>query len=104
MPFVRVAGTGDIKPGKILRVEFDDEPVAVFNVDGTFYAIGDTCSHEEASLADGDVFGTCVECPLHGAEFDLVTGAARTLPAVVPVASYETKVEDGGVLVNTEPR
>lgn len=104
MPFVRVAGIGDIKPGQIVRVEFDDEPIAIFNVDGTLYAIGDTCSHEEASLADGDVFGTCVECPLHGAEFDLATGAARTLPAVAPVASYEVKVEDGEVLVNTEPR
>lgn len=99
MEFVRVAALGEIAPGKALRVEIEEEPIALFNVDGTIYAIGDTCTHEEASLSEGDVFGDCVECPLHGAEFDLKTGKARTLPAVVPVATYEVKIEGGEVLV-----
>ena len=103
MEFVRVAAVGDIQPGKAIRVEIGDEPVAIFNVDGTLYAIGDTCSHEEASLSEGDVFGDCVECPLHGAEFDLKTGKPRTLPAVVPVPTYPVKVEGDDVLVGAEP-
>lgn len=100
MTFVQVAATGDIKPGRALWVEIGDEPVALFNLDGTFYAIGDTCSHEEASLAEGDVFGDCVECPLHGAEFDIKTGQARTLPAVVPVPTYAVKIEGDAILVS----
>ena len=102
MEFVRVAAVGDIKPGKAIRVEIGDEPVAIFNVDGALYAIGDTCTHEEASLSEGDVYGDCVECPLHGAEFDLKTGQPRTLPAVVPVATYPVKVEGEDVLVGVE--
>ena len=78
--------------------------MAIFNVDGEYYAIGDTCSHEEASLAEGDVFSDCVECPLHGSEFDLRTGKARSLPAVLPVPTYPVKVEGGDVLVGREPR
>jgi 3-phenylpropionate/trans-cinnamate dioxygenase ferredoxin subunit len=104
MAFVRVAKLGTIAPGKAIRVEIDDEPIAIFNVDGELYAIGDTCSHEEASLAEGDVFGTCVECPLHGAEFDLKTGRPRTLPAVVPVATYAVKVDGDDVLVDPAPQ
>ena len=85
MKFVNVAQASQLAPGKAIRVEIGDEPIAIFNVDGDLYAIGDTCSHEEASLSEGDVFDTCVECPLHGAEFDLKTGRPRTLPAVTPV-------------------
>jgi 3-phenylpropionate/trans-cinnamate dioxygenase ferredoxin component len=104
MSFVKVAKMGQITPGKAIRIEIDDEPIAIFNVDGELYAIGDTCSHEEASLSEGDVYGTCVECPLHGAEFDLKTGRPRTLPAVVPVPTYVVKVEGDDVLVDPEPQ
>ncbi len=104
MEFVRVATIDEIKPGKAKRFELsDDEPVAIFNVGGTFYAIGDTCTHEEASLSEGDVFGTCVECPLHGAEFDLQTGAALSLPAVLPVPTYTVKVEGTEILISAVP-
>ncbi len=102
MGFLKVASIGDIKPGKAIRVEIGDEPVAIFNLDGTYYAIGDTCSHEEASLSEGDVFGDCVECPLHGAEFDIKTGQAKTLPAVSPVPTYAVKVEGDAVLVSLD--
>lgn len=104
MKFVNVAQASQLAPGKAIRVEIGDEPIAIFNVDGDLYAIGDTCSHEEASLSEGDVFGTCVECPLHGAEFDLKTGRPRTLPAVTPVPTYAVKVEDGAIMVSAEPQ
>jgi nitrite reductase/ring-hydroxylating ferredoxin subunit len=99
MEFTKVAAVGEIAPGGVLRVEVGDEPVAIFNLDGEFYAIGDTCSHEEASLSEGDVFGDVVECPLHGAEFDIKTGAARTLPAVAPVPTFPVRVEGDAILV-----
>ncbi len=102
MEFVKVATVGEIEPGRAKRVEVGEEAIAVFNLDGEYYAIGDTCSHEEASLSEGDVFGDCVECPLHGAEFDIATGKARTLPAVSPVPSYPVKVEGDAVLVGVD--
>ena len=99
MEFVRVATVGEIEPGQAKRVEVGEEAIAVFNLDGEYYAIGDTCSHEEASLSEGDVFGDCVECPLHGAEFDITTGKNLTLPAVSPVPSYPVKLEGDAILV-----
>ena len=99
MELVKVASIGQIPPGKALRVEIGEEPVAIFNVDGELYAIGDTCSHEEASLSEGDIFGDVVECPLHGAEFDIKTGAARTLPAVTPVPTFPVRVEGDDILL-----
>lgn len=100
MTFVKVATVEEIAPGKAKRVEIGEESIAIFNVDGEFYAVGDTCSHEEASLSEGDLFDHVVECPLHGAEFDLRTGDALCLPAVVPVPAYEVKVEGEAVLVD----
>jgi len=97
--FVKVATIGEIEPGRAKRVEVGEEAIAVFNLDGEYYAIGDTCSHEEASLSEGDVFGDCVECPLHGSEFDIRTGKALTLPAVLPVPTYPVKVEGDAILV-----
>ena len=99
MEFVKVATVGEIEPGRAKRVEVGEEAIAVFNLDGEYYAIGDTCSHEEASLSEGDVFGDCVECPLHGAEFDITTGKNLTLPAVSPVPSYPVKLEGDAILV-----
>ncbi len=101
MEFVKVAAVGEIEPGRAKRVEVGEEEIAVFNLDGEYYAIGDTCSHEEASLSEGDVFGDCVECPLHGAQFDITTGKNLTLPAVSPVPSYPVKVEGDAILVST---
>lgn len=99
MEFVKVATVDQIAPGTALRLEVGDEPVAIFNLDGEFYAIGDTCSHEEASLSEGDVYGDVVECPLHGAEFDIKTGAARTLPAVTPVPTFPVKIQDDSIFI-----
>ncbi|MDZ7292819.1 MAG: non-heme iron oxygenase ferredoxin subunit [candidate division KSB1 bacterium] len=73
--------------------------IAVFNLGGKFYAIADTCSHEEASLSEGEIIGTQIECPRHGARFDITTGRNLTLPAVLPVKKYELKIEDGKIFV-----
>ncbi len=102
MEFVKVATVGEIEPGRAKRVEVGEEAIAVFNLDGDYYAIGDTCSHEEASLSEGDVYGDCVECPLHGAEFDIKSGKNLTLPAVFPVPAYPVKVEGDAILVGLE--
>ena len=97
--WVRVAGTGDLKPGQITRVEVDDEPVCLANVDGEFLAIHDVCSHEYVELHEGWLEGEEVECPQHGSRFSMRTGAVRGLPATRPVPAYETRVEGSDVYV-----
>jgi len=95
--FVKVAAAADIPAGTALKVEVNGTPVAVFNVEGRLFAIGDTCSHEEASLSEGEVIDIEVECPRHGAMFDLATGVPQTLPATRPVPVYEVKVEGDSI-------
>lgn len=99
--FVRVARVEDIPPGGRMWYDFEEETVVIFNIDGQFYAIADVCTHDGGPLEDGELYGYEVECPRHGARFDVRTGAAVALPAVTPVESYEVKVEDGWVYVES---
>lgn len=99
--WVEVARIDDIPPGHAARLEIDTVAVAVFNVDGTFHAVDDTCTHAEASLSEGELVpGRCaVECPLHGAVFDLRSGEPLALPATEPVRVHRTAVSDGSLRV-----
>ena len=85
----------------VAKIDINGTTVAVFKVDEDYYAIQNMCSHSEANLADGEVYDCKVECPLHGAEFDLKTGDALTLPATKPVSVFATEV-DGDFLVIKE--
>lgn len=85
-----------------VRVTVGEARIAVFRVADEVFAIGDRCSHAEASLAEGEVYGTDVECPRHGSEFDLRTGEPISLPATRPVPVYEVKIEDGNVYLFLE--
>lgn len=89
----------DLQPEAVVRLDLDP-PIAVFNVDGTCYAVDDTCSHAEASLADGDVEGVEVECPWHMGRFDLRTGRACKLPATKPIRTHAVEVIDGEIIVH----
>ncbi len=102
--YVRVARRGDVRPGSIVRVEAGGHVIALANVDGEFFAIDDTCSHEEASLSEGGLTGEVVVCARHGARFNVKSGRVLSLPAVRSVATYAVKVEGDDVLVATEPR
>lgn len=100
--WIWVANAEAIEPGQALRVEFDEEPIAIWNVDGEYYATSDTCTHEEASLSEGDLWGEVVECPLHGAQFDVRTGEVLSLPAMYPLHTYPVKVEDDGLYLGVK--
>lgn len=102
--YVRVARRGDIPAGALIRVEAGGHVIALANIDGEFFAIDDTCSHEEASLSEGGLSGDVVVCPRHGARFNARTGRVLSLPAVRSVATYAVKVEGDDVLVATEAR
>ncbi len=100
--FIRVARASEIPPGSMKRVEVAGRAVALANLDGQFYAIDDTCSHEESSLSEGTLSGEVVACPKHGARFNVKTGRVLSLPAVRSVASYPVRVEGDEVLVSPE--
>ena len=94
MEKVKTIKSTDIAENSSALFETNTQQIALFNCEGQFYAIDDMCSHAEASLSEGDVYDCKVECPLHGAEFDLKTGDAVTLPATKPVVKYKVNVED----------
>ena len=86
MPLHRVCAVSDLPPGEVKHI--DDPAIAVFNVEGTLFAISNICTHAEGLLSEGTIEGEIVECPLHGATFDLRTGEALTPPAVEPVRTF----------------
>ncbi len=94
----RVAAAGDIAPGTAKIVQAEGRTIAVFNCEGTFYAIDNTCLHRGGPLGEGDLEGTVVTCPWHGWRYDVSTGANVMNPAV-RVATYPVRVEGGEVLV-----
>lgn len=93
MPWFEVAATGDVQEGEAIVVQVAGEPVALFKLDGNFYATHDRCTHGRASLAEGFVEDGCVECPLHEGRFDIRTGAALSGPVRHAVRTYAVKVE-----------
>ncbi|MEV4643433.1 bifunctional 3-phenylpropionate/cinnamic acid dioxygenase ferredoxin subunit [Saccharopolyspora sp. NPDC049357] len=95
---ILVGAAADIPVGESVRVQ-GSVAIAVFNADGTFYAIDDTCTHQDASLSDGWLEDCAVECPLHAACFDLRTGKPSGPPARKPVRTHEVVIVDGQVFV-----
>lgn len=100
--FLKVAQAGELPPGGKKLVEVDGIPVALFNVNGEYYAIEDVCTHDGGPLAEGDLQGEEIECPRHGARFNVRTGAVLCMPAVEAVECYEVKVDNGDILVSVD--
>jgi nitrite reductase (NADH) small subunit len=96
--FTKVADVSEVAPGQGKVVEAQGKTLAVFNCDGTFYAIDNTCLHRGGPLGEGDLSGTIVSCPWHGWTYDVTTGA-NAMNAALKVASYPVKVEGTSVLV-----
>jgi len=101
--YVAVASTDEIPSGARKLLEVDGRAIAVFNIAGTYYCIADVCSHDDGPVAEGELVGTEIECPRHGARFDVRTGKVLSLPAIVDIPSYPVRVEDGSVLVGLPP-
>ena len=101
MTRVLVASLDLLPDGAGTRVDAAGRRLALFRRGSEVFALDDRCSHAEASLAEGEVFGDTVECPRHGAVFDLRTGAALSLPATCPVPAYPAEVVGGDVFVDT---
>jgi len=95
--WINVGLLDELPPGTHKVVDVDDVMIAVFNVDGKFYAIEDVCTHDGGILTGGPVNGCIITCPRHGATFDIRTGAALSAPAYEPTASFPVRIQEGMV-------
>ena len=97
--FHKVATTSDLDEDEAMQVVVEGKELALINLGGELFALDDICTHAYASMSDGYIEGNCIECPLHGAQFDVRTGKAETPPATEDLASYQVKVEGGDVFI-----
>lgn len=96
--FVKVAELSDIRPGECQITEANGRAIALFNVDGTIYALDNTCLHRGGPLGEGDLAGEIVTCPWHGWQYNVRTGE-KCNDSTKRVARYETKIEGGQIMV-----
>jgi len=101
--WIDVKAVKDIGPGECVVVNLEGIAVAVFNLDGQFFAVEDECTHEAFPLSEGEVEGEAIVCALHGARFSIKTGEVLGEPAIEPVATFPVRVQDGRVQVRNKP-
>lgn len=102
MQWIDVASESELAPGEYEVLELDEVLIAVFNLDGAYYAIEDVCTHDDEELTGGPVDGDQIICPRHGARFCIRTGKALTAPAYEPVSTFATRVENGMIQVQVD--
>jgi 3-phenylpropionate/trans-cinnamate dioxygenase ferredoxin subunit len=94
---------GSLADGEYITLEIDDQPVALFRVEGDYYAIRDTCTHDGAEIASGRLEGCNIVCPRHGAKFCLKTGAVLSPPAYENVETYDVRTFEGRLQIREKP-
>lgn len=100
--WVDVAAVDNLPPGSHRVVDVDGAQVAVFNLDGAYYAVEDVCTHDGGTLTGGAVEGDQIVCPRHGARFSIKTGAVLAPPAYEPIHAFPVRVQDGCVQVRDD--
>lgn len=97
--FVEIAPASELPNGERLFLEIEGRAIVIFNIADQLFAVGDICTHDDGPLGDGDLEGFNIVCPRHGAEFDVRTGKAVQMPAVVDIPAYPVKVVEGMIMV-----
>lgn len=97
--FKRICGDNEIAEGTVKTFRIEDTAIAVARYDGVVYAVDDICTHDGGDLGAGDIVDGQIQCPRHGARFDLKTGNATQMPAVIGVGTYRVRIENGDILV-----
>ena len=97
---INVGALNDLQPGNMMSIEANDNEILIANVDGTIYAVGNTCTHMGCSLSEGTLKGNTVECPCHSALFDLQTGKVLQGSATAPIPVYKVILENGQISVD----
>ncbi len=100
--YKRIASVTGIKDGEARKIEVDNKSIALFMIEGEYFATDDTCTHEKASLSGGEIDGDTITCPQHGARLNIKTGQAMTLPAMFPVKTYQIKVNGNDIMINIQ--
>lgn len=95
--YVEIAPASELPNGERLYLEVEGKAIVIFNIADQLFAIGDICTHDDGPLGDGDLEGFNIVCPRHGAEFDVKTGKAVQLPAVVDIPAYPVQIRDGTI-------
>lgn len=101
--YVEVMPASMLEEGEMYPFEIDGEELMLAMVDGEIHALSGICTHEYAELWEGDIEDDTIWCPLHSSGFNVVSGAATNLPAVIPLPVYDVKIEDGTVFVSRKP-
>jgi 3-phenylpropionate/trans-cinnamate dioxygenase ferredoxin component len=102
--YLTVGKTSDIAPGTVQVFAVEGHDIAVANVAGKFYAFADVCTHDNGPVAEGELDGCVIECPRHGARFDITTGQVLSMPAVVPLPIYDLQVVGDEIRVSRETK
>ncbi len=102
--FVAVGKVSDFSSGSRWLFDIDGEAIALLRIAGGWYAIADVCTHDQGPLGQGEVEGFEVECPRHGARFDVRTGKALLLPAVVDIPAYPVREVNGELQIGIPKR
>lgn len=100
--FITIAKTTDVKPGAMKTFTVNGKRVLIANLEGTFFATQDLCTHDNGTLADGELVDGEIECPRHGARFDAKTGRVMALPAMFPIKTFPVRVDGESVQVAME--
>ncbi len=101
--FIKVAQISDVKEGTAKVFTVGEVRIALCNVEEKFYAIADICTHDGGPLGEGELVDCQIECPRHGARFDVRTGKALCLPAVIAIPTYPVEVRENEIFVNCQP-
>ena len=99
MGFIKLASTNDAKPNSMMGVTVNDKKILLANVNGSYYAIDNVCTHRGCQLSKGKLQGETVVCPCHGSTFDLKTGNFVKGPTKKPEPAYELKVENNDIMI-----
>ncbi|QQE80289.1 non-heme iron oxygenase ferredoxin subunit [Alicyclobacillus sp. SO9] len=103
MSWTKVASAAEVAKGSMRNVEIDDEYIGVYHtMEDEWYATSNICTHAGETLTDGTLEGCVVQCPKHGGQFDVSTGAAVKFPCVMPVETYQIEIRDGEVYIDFE--
>jgi 3-phenylpropionate/trans-cinnamate dioxygenase ferredoxin subunit len=99
----KVGSAGEVPDGELSSYSVADRQVAVANIEGDLHAFDDVCTHQQCSLAEGELDGTIVECACHGSQFDVTTGEAVEGPATEPVDVFQVREQEGELQVFLDP-
>ena len=97
--YITVARVGDVRKGKVKTFQVGDHEIALCNVEGTYFATQDLCSHDGGPLGEGELWDYNIECPRHGGRFDVRTGQVTALPPVFPIKTFPVRVEGDDIQV-----